>query len=292
MKRRKEKAVIVLLVMPRRGPLQELPIDLFNHNLPTKRPRSPSPSSLYSPAKRRILSEEGLVRFGKSATHALHNHAWPVSSPSPAKKLDFGVPKSSPSTRNTPLRADVAMRSPSLSPSPELKPRTRSTRLTSSPSHDISIPSPTLSARVPTLIPREMPPPPDSQSIHFPGFFVFQDTHFAVLPPLDNESTTGPNLDVPKENVPPRRKTRKAATASPSSKSKGHLFSPESSTRELWGMGKVKTIPGTPGTPKRAFGVVADMDITPTRRVDVGDSPRMTRAAARKQRDGHGKELR
>lgn len=275
--------------MPRREPLQELPIDLFNHNLPTKRPRSPSPSSLYSPAKRRILTEEGLVRFDKGATHALRTHAWP---PSPAKKLNFGVPKSSPSTRNTPVRADVAMRSPSLSPSPKLKSRTRSTRLTSSPSHDISIPSPTLSARVPTLIPREMPPPPDPQSIHFPGFFVFQDTHFVVLPPLNNESTTNPNLDVPKENVPPRRRTRKAATTSPSSKSKGHLFSPESSTRGLWGMGKVKTIPGTPGTPKRTIGGVADMDVTPTRRVDVGDSTRMTRAAARKQRDSQGKELR
>lgn len=277
--------------MPRRGPLQELPIDLFNHNLPTKRPRSPSPSSLYSPAKRRILSEEGLVHFGKSSTHRLHAHAWPVSSPSPAKKLDFGFPKSSPSTRNTPVRADVAMRhSPSLSPSPELKPRTRSTRLTSSTRHDIS--SPTLSAHAPTLIPREMPPPSNPQSIHFPGFFVFQDTHLVVLPPLNNKSTTDPNLDVPKENVPPQRKTRKAATASPSTKSKGHLFSPESTTQEPWGMGKLKTVPGTPGTPKRIFGVVADMDVTPTRRVDVGDSPRMTRAAARKQRDGQGMEWR
>jgi len=281
--------------MPRREALEELPIDLFNHNLPTKRPRSPSPTSLYSPAKRRILSEEGFVHFDKNpTTKAWHTHAWPVSSPNPAKKLDFGFPKSSPSTRNTPVRADVAMRhsSPSLSPSPELKPRTRSKPLTSSPSHDISILSPTLSTHVPTLIPREMPPPPDPQSIHFPGFFVFQDTHFVVLPPLHNESTTDPNLDVPKENVPPRRKTRKAATASPSSKSKRHLFSPESSTQELWGMGKIKTIPGTPGTPKRIFGVVADMDVTPTRRVDVEDSPRMTRAAARKQRDGQGKELR
>ncbi|KIK04636.1 hypothetical protein K443DRAFT_92577 [Laccaria amethystina LaAM-08-1] len=182
--------------------------------------------------------------------------------------------------------------SPSLAPSPKFKPRAQSTPLTSSPSHDISIPSPTLSAYALTLIPREMPPPPDPQSIHFPGFFVFQDTHLVVLPPLNNEPTTDSNLDVPKENVPPRRKTRKAATASPSSKSKGHLFSPESSTQELWGRGKAKTIPGTPGTPNRLFGVVTDMDVTPTRRVDVGDSLRMTRAAARKQRDGQGKELR
>ena len=59
--------------MQRPGPLQELPLDRFllsNPNLSAiksnKRPLSPSDPTLFSPAKRRILNEEGIFSPEKS----------------------------------------------------------------------------------------------------------------------------------------------------------------------------------------------------------------------------------
>ena len=70
--------------MDRPGPLKDMPLARFlPHTTSRKRTLSPTPA-LFSPAKRRILSEEGIY------THFSDVLAGPSS---PAKRLDFGSPK-------------------------------------------------------------------------------------------------------------------------------------------------------------------------------------------------------
>jgi len=248
--------------MQRPGPLQDLPLDRFllsNPNLSAsaiksnKRPLSPSGPTLFSPAKRRILNEEGIFSPEKSCKGPLPCSKGSLASPvrfhdvlagpaSPARVLDFGSPKSATGDpyKRPPLSAAALDASSSrttsstqdLAPSPELKPGiTRQARVLH-PTHALEHGGnpfdddpPVLSSPVcgvPSFIPRELPPQPDPCSIHYPGFVVFQDPHVIVFSFQDS----GPSLslkkievdhDATKENVLPQRKTRKVTMAPSSS---------------------------------------------------------------------------
>jgi hypothetical protein len=224
----------------RPGPLQELPLAHFlpadpasaksrahpyasadaPYKLPTasrggKRPAC-SPLVL-SPAKRRILADEGVLlepgarastprATGGSGRHApAYFDALLRGARSPSRKLDFGAPGEGeddddasprPSTREGPQGGDVTPRRRSerlrakLAPSPELvrSPRSHaasSTACSSSASTRHTTPADTAdalkpTAHVPMMIPRERPPLADPRSAHYPGFDIFVDRHICL----------------------------------------------------------------------------------------------------------------
>ncbi|KAJ7639016.1 hypothetical protein FB45DRAFT_904492 [Roridomyces roridus] len=185
-----------------RVPLRELPLERFlppDPNLPTrpnKRVYSPGGPIPFSPTKRRILAEEGIIVSSGDITKPARIRALPVNRDgTPAKKVDFG-PRSPPSA-SQPYPARV----------------TRS-QTKSDASKGTSL-SPTPAPRVVTTVikvPRELPPPVDPQSIHYPGFVVYQDPYILVGSVMLPEAPLSPQ----KENLPARRKSRKSSVASPS----------------------------------------------------------------------------
>ncbi|KAL0949315.1 hypothetical protein HGRIS_009391 [Hohenbuehelia grisea] len=300
--------------MRRSGPLQELPLELYVHSDPTtstnskltrshKRPLSPGAPNLFSPAKRRILAEEGILCPDKTAKSPLSLSSRRIASAaafadalrgpgSPARKLDFGTPKNNRECHSTQLAQEPLFASPTktptrsthhtLAPSPELTPKSRSNSLPPSDSDvsemdinasDLPPHSPPRIFRIPLMVPREMPPPPDPQSVHYPGFDVYVDTHLS-LPhardaPREADSARQPDAEWYKENMPPRRKVKKLATAP--------LPSTTSSRDMKVDMDKLLRAKSTPATPKvSSSGVLASP--TPRRRdlnmaMDVVSSP-------------------
>ncbi|KIK67831.1 hypothetical protein GYMLUDRAFT_795221 [Collybiopsis luxurians FD-317 M1] len=255
----------------RPGPLGEWPLERFlpssskssGPSRPNKRPLSPGGPSLFSPAKRRILAQEGILSPEKTIKSPLKGYGVGFGDllrepGSPAKKLDFGLPQpeaatSSASTRpSTPSRAVLSR---SLAPSPELvsKASAKSTprrtfdnddffatpdRLSSSKSSHL--PPPLFN-----LVSRELPAPPDPQSVHYPGFVVHQDAHNPVINPAALDSLSQlEDHDEWKENVVPRRKVKKAITESVEGKST--LLTPSSKKLELEKLFKAKMTPATP----------------------------------------------
>ena len=219
--------------MPR-SVLVDLPLERFlqpvfdDVNLPnthtgSKRSRSPSLArSIFTPAKRRILEQEGLflppqshpspsttprsLRSPRgSVLHAFDNpkrpvgpssaglgdilpsppgdpHAFVLPPPRVSRRVSprlsttppsKSLPRPSTPTRTSP-RKTRSQTTPTASTTPPPSQRTRH-KSTSTPS---SSPMPT--PRPATMIPREMPPPPDRRSAHYPGFDVHQDTHVAL----------------------------------------------------------------------------------------------------------------
>jgi len=118
------------------------------------------------------------------------------------------------------------------------------------------------------MTPRELPAPPDRQSVHYPGFDIFLDTHIP-LPRARSASIRSVELVSEskqgcKENLPPRRKAKKAATAPNSSELiKTGLLSPDSKQRDVERMGKSRS---TPVTPNRRSLRPREGNITPTPR--------------------------
>ena len=228
--------------MQRPGPLMPLPLDQFLLPArPSKRPHSPGGPTPFSPAKRRILNDEGL--FAPTKTPLPRNAAFATASrfshvlagpASPARVLDFGLPRNyggDPEKRPAaaagpqPGGTSTGHRSTSsrsgLAPSPEIKPRDVP-RSASAP-RDVdpfdfdALPSPSNSPTSSnfTLVPRELPAQTDPTSIHYPGFVVYQDPHIVVYPPAANEPSPDDmemDAEVTKENIAPRRKVRKAVT--------------------------------------------------------------------------------
>ncbi|KAJ6598842.1 hypothetical protein DFH09DRAFT_1129373 [Mycena vulgaris] len=259
----------------RPGPLKDLPLDLFlppNPNLPqrpNKRVHSPGGPSLFSPTKRRILAEEGIIP-GSLKTPARFR-AVPVSrdgsGDSPVRKLDFGPPKNSPaSARATPSAPPSAVEphptrltrpSTSYMASGTFMPSTSTSPLHSDDVQEMvdyfSLPSDTTPSqleRPPTVqTPREIPPPVDPQSIHYPGFHVFQDAYIVTGPDmdLDVDPPLSPQKDAFKENVQPRRKPRKSHD----------LLSPDM---------RVAKANSTPCTPGRSLPLERSNSATPTAR--------------------------
>lgn len=218
--------------MHRPGPLKDLPLDQFlpvNPNLSRKRPLSPAPV-LSSPAKRRILSEEGIYSPRGRRNAFSDVLAGPSS---PAKRLDFGSPKQTPSSSRLKNLYDC-----------------------------FTQPS---SSFVPS---QETPPKTNLQSIHYPGFQVYYDPQSLSsaneTPCLPATSDKDKGAAV-KENIPPRRKTRKAATAPSEGESKAQLLTTPAKRRVSERL-KAKS---TPATPKKSLSGdrVQHDSPTPRRRV-------------------------
>jgi len=243
----------------------------------SKRSRSPSLArSIFTPAKRRILEQEALFspsqsRFYRGASdNSLHPHcnallhAFASSTcllgSSPAGLSDtHPAPPCHPHALVPPSPRDSTRISPRLSTSPQPKSRpsptttTTPTRVslrktrsqtTAIPSSSqrqsarhTSTPSPKTPTTTMTMIPREMPPPPDRRSVHYPGFDVHLDTHI-VLPctrskarakaEADAAATRAQEGEAAKENVRPSA----VATPTPSSTGKaGRDIVPRRSAR-------------------------------------------------------------
>ncbi|KAI0921609.1 hypothetical protein AcW1_004469 [Taiwanofungus camphoratus] len=296
--------------MRRPGPLQDLPLEHFlpldpnlpKHPRPNKRPHSPGVTSLYSPTKRRILTEEGIYSPHKAVKSPLSSSRGRfapsyfdslIRGPnSPAKRLDFGLTKIDSQTS---LLAD-----PRILQVVTTKAQRDDTPVSTCPSNNTLAPSPKLlasgsrtksvscldgysdygdelynydmqscvvptRATTPVMIPREIIPP-DRQSVHYPGFDIFQDAYI-LLPDTtqcisgsrsetgasesETGSETGRAKEGEKENLPPRKRLRKSTTApavsSDAAWSKVGLLSP-GAKRQIERGGKAKSIPVTPHT--------------------------------------------
>ncbi|TBU33189.1 hypothetical protein BD311DRAFT_479893 [Dichomitus squalens] len=221
---------------------------------PHKRPHSPGIGSLDSPAKRRLKAAEGITspKYTKSPLSGssssarfapAHFHALLQGPDSPAKRLDFGS-DASDSTACEGGGSGTPRRSPKRTPSASASTQTttsmrRSTRLAArrasrSPSASgLRSPSEsdhnaghaqtgsdderTAAIRVLTIAPLLIPRvviPPDRQSIHYPGFDIYQDPH--ILVPVASSSSPDPastpyyaDQEHDKENVAPRRNSSK-----------------------------------------------------------------------------------
>ncbi|KAF9478154.1 hypothetical protein BDN70DRAFT_781580, partial [Pholiota conissans] len=130
-----------------------------------------------------------------------------------------------------------------LAPSPELKSRSiraaRTPDLTRESHTNVDslgeVPSPSISRLI--IVPRELPPPTDPQSIHYPGFTIFQDPYTIVYASTSEDAPSASfsdqmevQNDGHKENLPPRRrKIRKAGTELTSS-TKADVLSPAGSS--------------------------------------------------------------
>lgn len=204
------------------GHLQDLPLTHFlpsgaspslktpTNAKPAKRPLSPSKSTIFSPAKRRILRSEGILLPGGASC------ASSMASPSPVQRA--GVTQGNSKHRRTSRRS-----------SPKL---TRQCSTITSGDDSASALSLRRSSRLqssqpraaPTAILREMPPPHDRQSVHYPGFDTYQDKHIFLvpsqtIPSSDNEDSWSSSEEVlsereiSKENIPPRKKAKKSSLA-------------------------------------------------------------------------------
>lgn len=303
----------------------------LKHLRPNKRPHSPGRGSFDSPAKRR-LKEEGSIssRHTRSPLSATSNsarfapdhfQALLQGPDSPAKKLEFGSSKAaaSPSAASESTAYDTprsGSRTPRRSPkrtstarvrrSPRLSARASSvvseeiaveeqlvTRIeVASSSVRVSIPEPVLVPRVVT--------PPDVQSVHYPGFDIYQDPHI-ILPSTSSLSHTSTadesqfDKEQEKENFAPPKKSSKQAKnpATPSSAPliKAALFSP--STRGAPpSVGKEKPVPASPH-PKHVCDYLSAAHITPKERtVRLTSSPASTLVGATPGRTPLGKEAR
>jgi len=244
-------------------------VNVPNTRMGTKRSRSPSfARSIFTPAKRRILEQEGLfppAQSHPSSGMILH----PPRSPHGSFLHAFDDPKRTMSTSSTGLGdilpsppgdpdalvlppPRVSRRvSPRLSTTPQPKslpaPTTptrtspRKTRSQTSPTSatptassqragHTSTPSSPMSTTKLTMVPREMPPPPDRRSVHYPGFHVHQDTHVA-LPCTRSRARAKAEAarlqtqegDSTKENVRPVAVAVGMANAKSATLTKGHF---------------------------------------------------------------------
>ncbi|TDL29687.1 hypothetical protein BD410DRAFT_36200 [Rickenella mellea] len=225
--------------MTRPGPLKDLPLAKFvvadSNSLlspaksTAKRPLSPS-IAFFSPTKRRLLNEEGCLsglspRRSPSRGHpAMLDFSEPRS---PARKLeftsassgrDFSAPLFSPDTHidgnTTPTSKTTSSSHSKLAPSPEFVSHGKKRRL--SVSLDVITAPPASSSNV-IMVQREMPPSPDRQNQHYPGFDVYRDRHIEL--PSNKGRVLEDKEDAPldpegvKENIVPRRKPKKIVSA-------------------------------------------------------------------------------
>lgn len=228
-------------MMARTGPLQELPLAHFLPSSanpvpiiakPAKRPLSPSKSTIFSPAKRRILHSEGILLPGEASLSSLPFHI-PYSGSNVGASHDSSIALTSPAQYAGATQGSSRDRRTPRRPSPKLIRSTnvagdtsasalslrRSSRLQSSQRDAESG-----AASITMAILREMPLPHDRQSVHYPGFDTYQDTHISLTPsrhtsPSSDNEDSWPSSseeilserEITKENIPPRKKAKKAS---------------------------------------------------------------------------------
>ncbi|EJD01574.1 uncharacterized protein FOMMEDRAFT_169665 [Fomitiporia mediterranea MF3/22] len=224
--------------MEKRRPLHPLPLSCFlaPENFTdqrisplksaSKRPRSPS--AFLSPAKRRILREEGFLpspslseprtvcreRFlsqgGMDIRLRGHTEAGTLATLWDGSRC-AGDDEAFVNTAARNTCFGVSTKEPVIPGNGLAMPR-RSPRLSSRRAD-----GPTTSSHVmpPLLVPRELPPRHNPQSCHYPGFDVYYDSHIE-LPSTSSRSS--PDMDwemdreIVKENLPLRKKARKATS--------------------------------------------------------------------------------
>ena len=195
-----------------RTPLRDLPIEQFVTSAAHKRSLSPSRSALYNPAKRRILDAEG-IPISSGLGNRSHSSR-PTLSPlygaqfatpyRPLRRGDMHIQRNSGDSSST--RFTKSGSNAGMSPA--------------SPSRATTTP---LASRLPQLWDPHTSLPPrsqqftiDRQSKHYPGFDVYHDHR--ITPPVAVESLSDNGMAVEddksegegcKENVPPKRKTKK-----------------------------------------------------------------------------------
>ncbi|KAH7887573.1 hypothetical protein F5I97DRAFT_1861373 [Phlebopus sp. FC_14] len=213
-----------------RLPLQDLPLELYITQNPAKnsksprkhkRPLSPTRTTPYNPAKRRVLDAEGMP-FASSLTStppALRPipPLFHTATPTRPSRLGNGRTRASicsTSVIQTPHHKSVQSYSPAPSSSPQGTITPSSSRLSlfwdthSTPTEISSV---------------------DRQSKHYPGFDVFQDplrSPAAVVSLAEEvrDSEDGAlEGESGKENVPPRRKAKRPSSKKRLSNVKGEL---------------------------------------------------------------------
>ncbi|KAI0638339.1 hypothetical protein C8Q77DRAFT_426331 [Trametes polyzona] len=280
------------------------------HLRPNKRPLSPGVGCLDSPAKRRLKAEGSASRAGhtrsplsassnSSRFAPSHFHALLEGPDSPAKKLDFGSSRStSLSSGDSESTACDTPRSGSRTPRRSPK-RTSTTRVRRSPrlaskastsvferavveehTHtvvEVASSSVRVSAPEPILVPRTVIPP-DVQSIHYPGFDIYQDPHI-ILPstssllPVTAPGEATPDQDHEKEN-------------------QAALLSPSSKRLVLGSTSEAKPMPPSPH-PKHVCDYLSGIHVTPKERaVRAATSPASTLVSITPGRTPLGKEER
>ncbi|KAI0832582.1 hypothetical protein BC628DRAFT_1407026 [Trametes gibbosa] len=316
---------------PRPGPLMPLPLDLFKadsplsgtpakHPRPNKRPHSPGLGCIDSPAKRRIKAAEGAVgmRHTRSPLSASshnarsapsHFHALLQGPESPAKKLDFGStkPAGSSSTTSESMSCDVSRsgtrpsrRSPKMISAPVRRSSRLSARASSAVPESLSVTeqpagvaSSVRGSPLESMLILRTGTSPDIQSIHYPGFDIYQDPHITLPSSSTPQSTSADEAfavnDCEKENFQPRRKSSKKVanltTPSETSLIKMALLSP-SSTNVL------KPVPASPH-PKHVCDYLSAAHTTPKERIlRTMESPLRTLVISTPGRTPLGKEER
>ncbi|KAL5507949.1 hypothetical protein ACEPAH_5567 [Sanghuangporus vaninii] len=219
--------------MVSRTPLRALPLDCFSHsdNSPVPRPnplksstkRSRSPSAMLSPAKRRILREEGYLASPSFQMKSIdYERALMGSAYCRSRWDDPGSPMLVDSDSNrggegSPLLDAVANRTRSKTSPPKIvspsKTQAATSRLSSNRTPaSIDRARSHVRGAPPLMVPRELPPCPDPQSVHYPGFDIHYDTHIE-LPSTSSRFIPDPDLDRDKEgrkeNLAPRRIAKK-----------------------------------------------------------------------------------
>ncbi|ESK94458.1 hypothetical protein Moror_8116 [Moniliophthora roreri MCA 2997] len=244
-----------------RPPLREIPLSEAPApvNVPKSHKRSLSPDGprLFSPAKRRILCEEGILspqKMSRTPFRSRDIFSDLRTESSPAKRLDFSV------TKRTEAECTSATKIRNLASSSELASRTPHTP---SPAHHNRTPNPAeddffaTPDRLPLLsrsskssrtIPRELPACSEVHSIHYPGFQVHRDAFIVIPEPINIELFA---VEAAKENMPPRKALRKITTEASCVDGKAILPTPSSKKRDLEKLVKAKS---TPVTPKKVAG--------------------------------------
>ncbi|KAF8646357.1 hypothetical protein AX16_007223 [Volvariella volvacea WC 439] len=227
-----------------RAPLRDLPLEHFTNPVgfsptsphsgattsrPSKRPLSPGTPKPYSPAKRRILSAEGLLpapqKLSKDSPPQLPritlSQTSPVTNAQSMSSSDYTQElhhESASASLGPHFNASSRPPSPSA---PELSSHPQET----SPDASFNSASPKTSSAQNSMyvvVPREPPPSIDPGSIHYPGFHVHQDPYlYTPNPQYKGWETLRNNIDQPlameegdsqesKENCqPPRKKSEK-----------------------------------------------------------------------------------
>ncbi|EIW82068.1 hypothetical protein CONPUDRAFT_136631 [Coniophora puteana RWD-64-598 SS2] len=253
--------------MHRPGPLQDLPLDQFasaKELAPqsAKKRSLPIHSPIYNPTKRRILSEEGFFA-PKPLDLSLFNASTPQS--------PFRTPrKASPSKRHAcwdqPSSPGPTVPPSPVTPSPSKRWSSRSPPPSSpfdaspeTPKKSNQPPSPTTLRRSPRLrntpnsptfmlAQREPPQLSDRQSNHYPGFDMYCDPHVSI-PATSVSATTQDDFghspiegyaakEESKENLAPRKKTKKPGSLVDSSRKRNMLSN-------IFNSGKCSSYKGT-----------------------------------------------
>jgi hypothetical protein len=225
-------------MMARAGPLQDLPLAQFLASganqaptiaKPAKRPLSPSKSTIFSPAKRRILHSEGILLPGESSLSPLQPHI-PYSGNGVGASHNLSIALTPPAQRAGATQGSSRDRRTPRRPSPKLMCSTNASGDDSVSALSLRRSSRLQSSQRGTepgasmAILREMPPPHDRQSVHYPGFDTYQDTHIFLTPsrrtsPSSDNEDSWPSSseevlserEITKENIPPRKKAKKTS---------------------------------------------------------------------------------